>query len=223
MTKKQIIQKLKDAFAKHLKVSPAFAAGLVPPSITDGKLYEAYVLSRVVEKLNNIENMTLTLVGGTKMKLKSSPGPINPAYPHIRLERNGGYVADLWTDVEFLALSYCSQGTSSPPTKGHYHELDLVVVEAGATGRPRYNQIWLGVECKNTSYQKGLLKEILGIRRELSLLSNVNKTCFNYWPRTSVPANPPSCLIVYSTDSGVTDYADPGSVFGIDFEYEPLV
>jgi hypothetical protein len=124
--------------------------------------------------------------------------------------------------VEFLALSYSIQGESSPPTKGHYHELDLVVVNAGATGRPKADQIWLGAECKNTTYQKGLLKEILGIRRELSLLTNGNPTFFNYWPRNSVPANPPSCLMVFSTDSGVIEYSAPGNIFGIDFEYEPM-
>ncbi len=156
------------------------------------------------------------------MKLKSSPGPINLAYPHIELNRNGSHVADLWTDVEFLSLSYCTNASSSPPTKGHYHELDLVVVRLGASGRPRCDEIWLGVECKNTTYQKGLLKEILGIRRELSLLRDPTKTPFNTWPQTHVPASPPSCLMVYSTDPGVVQYSAPGTMFGIDFVYESL-
>ena len=222
MTKTQIILKMKKAFAKHLKVSPALAAGLVPASITDGKLYEAHVLSKVLEKLDVTEKMALTLVGGTNIKLKSSHGPINFAYPHVELNRNGTHVADLWTDVEFLSLSYCSNAGSSPPTKGHYHELDLIVVQSGASGRPKCDEIWLGVECKNTTYQKGLLKEILGIRRELSFLQNPTKTSFNSWPRTHVPANPPSCLMVYSTDIAVAQYSAPGTMFGIDFVYESL-
>ena len=222
MTKEQIILKLKEAFAKHLKAAPALVDVLVPSSVTDGKLYEAHVLSKVVESLDDIEKVTLTLVGGAKMQLKSSPGPINPAYPHIELRKNGSHVADLWTDVEFLSLSYCVGGTTSPPTKGHYHELDLVVVQAGATGRPRCDQIWLGVECKNTAYQKGLLKEILGIRRELSFLQPPTQTRFSVWPRANVPASPPSCLIVYSTDPAVGQYSAPGTMFGIDFTYESL-
>jgi len=76
------------------------------------------------------------------------------------------------------------------------------------------------VECKNTGYTKDLLKSILGIRRELSLLRDDQRTRFSKWPRRLVPADPPSCLLVYSTDSAVLDYASPGEVFGIDFVHE---
>jgi hypothetical protein len=220
--KKEIIQKLKASFAKHLKVSPSLAGSIVPSPITDGKLYEAHVLSRVIENLGATEKLSLTLVGGANMKLKSAPGPINPAYPHIELRRSGSHVANVWTDVEFLALSYCTNGSSLPPTKGHYHELDIVVAHVGATGRPKCNDIWLGVECKNTTYAKGLLKEILGIRRELSFVCDPVKTNFSFWPRTHVPANPPSCLMAYSTDLAVAQYSAPGTMFGIDFVYESL-
>ncbi len=131
-------------------------------------------------------------------------------------------VAELWTDVEFLTLSYSRLGSLSP-TKGSYHELDIVIVEAGSNGRPPHSAVWLGIECKNTSYQKGLLKEILGVRRELSLVtSEPIKTKFSTWPRPYAPANPPSCLVVFATDTAVLEYSDPGEVFGIDFIHEPM-
>ena len=95
-------------------------------------------------------------------------------------------------------------------------------MEPGQQGRPRHDSVWLGVECKNTGYQKGLLKEILGIRRELSLLSDNRSTKFSSWPRSLVPADPASCLLVYSTDADVMDYSAPGTVFGIDFVYESM-
>ena len=220
--KKEIIQKLKAAFAKHLKVSPVLAGSIIPSPITDGKLYEAHVLSRVLEDLGVKEKLSLTLVGGGKMKLKSSHGPINSTYPHIEIRKNGSHVANVWTDVEFLALSYCTGGNSVPLTKGHYHELDIVVAQVGATSRPRCDEIWLGVECKNTTYAKGLLKEVLGVRRELSFFQNPVRTNFDYWHRAYVPANPPSCLMVYSTDLSVGQYSAPGTMFGIDFVYESL-
>ena len=47
-------------------------------------------------------------------------------------------------------------------------------------------------------------------------------TNFKVWPRTRVPANPASCLLVYSTDAAVNDYAAPGQMFGIDFIHEPM-
>jgi hypothetical protein len=94
------------------------------------------------------------------------------------------------------------------------------MVDTGLSGRPSHDRIWLGVECKNTGYNKGLLKEILGIRREMSYLHNSKSTRFRHWPRSSVPADPSSCLLVYSTDQAVLDYQDPGQVFGIDFVHQ---
>ncbi len=221
MTPEQIRQQLRNVFSTYLGVSSTVATGLVPEAASAGKLYEAHVLSRVVEHLTNDEGYALTLAGGTKIQLKSSPGPINRNYPRIELRRSGIFVAELWTDIEFLALSYRIRGEPTI-TKGDYHELDIVVVVAGVSGRPRYDAVWLGIECKNTGYEKGLLKEILGIRRELSLLDTPQPTRFGSWPRTTVPASPPSCLLVYSTDANVAGYSAPGGVFGIDFIHEPM-
>jgi hypothetical protein len=233
VTRDHIKRQLWDVFERYLGVSSAVAQGLVPQAVTAGKLYEAHVLSRVVERLVLDEGYSLSLIGGTKIQLKSSPGPINRSFPRIELRRGGGCVAELWTDIEFLSLSYWTrrrtgarQGPSRflrpPVTKGDYHELDIVIVTAGLTGRPRHNAIWLGIECKNTGYEKGLLKEILGIRRELSLLDVEQRTRFTSWPRATVPASPPSCLLVFSTDPNVAAYSAPGTVFGIDFVHEAM-
>jgi hypothetical protein len=221
VTRGQIQKQLERIFKQHLGVNSGVTQGLVPATATPGKLYEAHVLSRVVEHLVVDEGYSLTLVGSSKIQLKSSPGPINRSYPRIEPRRLGACVAELWTDVEFLALSHCSQLGASP-TKGCYHELDIIIVDPGLSGRPRCETIWLGVECKNTGYQKGLLKEILGVRRELSLLQPGQSTKFSAWPRSLVPASPASCLVVYSTDANVVAYSAPGTFFGIDFVYEPM-
>lgn len=221
MNKADVRKQLELAFKKHLGIPRKTVTKLVPDSITEGKLYEAYVLSKIVAKLVDDEGFSLVLVGGPKLKLKSSPGPINRSYPHIELYRYGNCVAELWTDVEFLTLSY-SRLASPSLTKGSYHELDIVVVDAGSQGRPPHSAVWLGIECKNTSYQKGLLKEILGVRRELSFVRDPVKTKFSTWPRPYAPADPPSCLVVFATDAAVLEYSDPGEVFGIDFFYEPM-
>lgn len=221
MTRDEILRKLEDAFRNYLGVAPAVTQGLVPSNVPAGKLYEAHVLSLVVQRLVDDEGYRLTLVGGPKIKLKSAPGPINRNYPHIEMRRGGELQAELWTDVEFLSLSRSMR--SGPLTKGDYHELDIVVIERGQEGRPPHNTVWLGIECKNTTgYEKSLLKEILGIRRELSLLRDDMETPFRIWPRPRVPADPPSCLLVYATSDSVKDYAEPGDVFGIDFFHEPM-
>src|SRR5207248_2691578 len=125
-------------------------------------------------------------------------------------------------DVEFVAMSYARRAQGASLSRGDYHELDIVVVPAGIGGRPAHDELWLGVECKNTGYTKDLLRSILGVRRELSLLSHPRATRFSTWPRTAVPADPASCLLVYSSDAAVSSFADPGEVFGIDFVHLPL-
>ena len=221
MTRSEIQTQLEQIFQSYLGVPSGVTEGLVPAAVSAGKLYEAHILARIVERLAVNEGYALTLIGGSKIQLKSSPGPINRNYPHIELRRSGRCEAELWTDVEFLSLSHCTR-PGAAVTKGCYHELDILIVDPGLSGRPRFEAIWLGVECKNTGYQKGLLREILGVRRELSFLSQDQRTRFNSWPRTQVPANPPSCLLVYSTDAAVDEYKAPGRTFGIDFECQTM-
>lgn len=222
MTKNELKEKITEIFEELFPTATEEETDLVPKSLTDGKLYEAYIVSVVAEGLATVEGFDLVLVNGNHLQLKSSPGPINRVYPRIELRQRGSVRAELWTDVEYLTLSYASSSRSTP-NKGDYHELDVLVVDAGVSGRPRHDQVWLGVECKNLQYEKSLLKDILGVRRELSLLVHPNRsTRFSKWPRADVPANPPSCLIVYSTSAAIADYADPGEFFGIDFEHKPL-
>lgn len=222
MNKKAVKAKIESAIRRFATSSSSMAYGLVPHSLTSGKLYEAHVLSIVIEQLCTQENLNITLVNSRFIPLKSSPGPINRIYPYFELRRGRSLVAEMWTDVEFTSLSYSQCGASRPVNRGDYHELDIVVTDPRVTGRPNHSQIWLGVECKNVGYTKGLLKEILGIRRELSLLHRLKPTRFTRWPRSEVPAEPPSCLMVYSTDPVVSQYSDPGKVFGIDFNHEPI-
>lgn len=222
MTREEANRRISDILQLYVTARDPQEFELLPQNVTAGKLYEAYVLSLIARQLVSSENVQLMLMNGNYLPLKSSPGPINRRYPHIRLARSGRAIAEMWTDIEFLSLSYGFRRTASPG-KGDYHELDIAIVEPGLSGRPRNDQVWLGVECKNTGYEKGLLKEILGVRRELSLLTEDKPTRFSSWPRRSVPCTPPSCLLVYSSDVGVAAYSGPGEVFGIDFYFEELI
>ncbi len=222
MNKKAIKARIESVIKRFAFASSSRAYALVPQSLTSGKLYEAHVLSIVIEQLSTQENYQITLINSRFIPLKSSPGPVNRSYPYFELRRSYNLVAELWTDVEFTSLSYYQRGASQPVQRGDYHELDIVVTDSGVSGRPSHSQIWLGVECKNTGYTKSLLREILGIRRELSLLQNLRSTRFTRWPRSQVPAEPPSCLMVFSTDAGVAQYSSPGDVFGIDFQHEQI-
>ena len=223
MNKQAVKKKIVEILRKFASASSQSAyAYVIPESLTVGKLYEAHVLSLVIEALSVQEGYQIVLKNSTFLPLKSAPGPINRTYAYFEIRRGGMLRAEIWTDVEFISLSCVRRGNTSSPDRGDYHELDILVVDPGLSGRPQYSAVWLGVECKNTGYTKNLLKEILGIRRELSLLQKNQSTHFSRWPRTSVPADPPSCLMVYSTDHAVSGYSGPGQVFGIDFFHEPI-
>lgn len=210
------------AFDAYLEGGNQGHGSLVAENVGGGKLYEAYVLAHVVRHLVRRERFDLVLSVGSVVLLKGAPGPINPTYPHIQMWREGRHVANIWTDVEFTALS-CHRTGQTPCEPGHYHELDIVVADADSSGRPTPEQIWLGIECKHRQYGKDMLRQILGVRRELSYLHGERRTRFRRWPANAVPAEPPSCLMVFSSSSNVDQYAAPGATFGIQFEHLPMM
>jgi hypothetical protein len=181
------------------------------------------VLCDVLQKLRDEEGYDIVLRESNKLVLKTGGGPINAQFPHFEASAYGRRPLAIWTDIFFLTLSHYRRGAPNPPVDGDYHELDIVVVPAGTTGRPRHDQVLIGVECKDVGgYDKELLRGILGIRRELSYLQDSRSTSFAHWPRSTVYAYPPSCLLVYSTSSSVTKYDATGDIFSIDFVHRPV-
>lgn len=213
----KIKEKITKTFAECLDVDIVTAGGLLPQASTAGKIYEAFILAEVCKNLREVEGCELMLRGGSKLVLKSSPGPINRKYPWIDVIRAGQVIAEIFTDVEFLSMSHSLRGSQGKVTRGDYHEIDIALVAPGAKGRPSYNQIFVAVECKNATYIKSMLKEILGVRRELSVLQDPTPTRFKQWPAKEVPAYPSSCVLVYSSSPDVKDFAAPGETFGIQF------
>ncbi|WP_030484444.1 hypothetical protein [Nocardioides aequoreus] len=220
LTLEEVIDKVNGIFATYDSASTA--GDLVGDDWKAGKVYEAWILTLVLDRLEQIEGFKIALMGGTKVHLKSSPGPINTGYPHFTLSRPGGPNLEVWTDVEFATLSFSTSGKSGKPGQAHRHELDIVIVKDGVAGYPGHDDVVLGVECKNTGFQKSMARAVLGVRRELSLLRAPAATPFKSWPTTAVPAEPPSVLLVYSTDASVDGYNEAGCVFGVEFHYEPL-
>lgn len=218
----KFLKEITDALKKGVSGSSrSQIAQLLSSSATAGKCYEAFCLGVLCQNLRKHENAKCILVGGSKVSLKSSPGPINTSYPSIQVYKAGAHVASIWTDMEFTALSTISEGRSAS-AYGDYHELDLAVVRIGATGRPPPNDIFIGAECKHTGYSKGMLREVLGLRRELSLLHHPKPSFFPNWPGLLVPARPASALIAYSSDRSILNYQSPGKFFGIHFFHQPI-
>jgi hypothetical protein len=211
------------------RIDEIFATYLDDPGIytsilTDdrnGKLYEAWVLGVVLEKLKNVELCRVTLINGPKVRLKTGGGGINRSYPHFLVQRADGTEFEVWTDVEFYTLSH-SRRSPAALSRADFHELDIVVVPKGTDGRPRHTDILIGIECKHTAFQKVMVRAALGVRRELSYLDNRSQTSFFKWPLASVPARPNSILMVFSSDARIEQYRPTGEVFGIEFVHEEM-
>lgn len=209
---------IKDVFKRMGQARKEQVRDLGLDDLKQGKLYEAYVLADVIEKLVRREGLEIKFVNGTKLKLKSSPGPINTAYAHFQVYRASRHIGNLWTDVEFEAISSTQ---TAVPSSANYHELDIVLCDIAVDKRPRFDEIFLGVECKSTpAVNKAMLREILGVRRELSFLQPNRPTRFKYWPSSKVNAEPPSCLMFYSVDEKpCREWVAPGDTFSIKFEH----
>ena len=204
-------------FAQY-EQKPGDAAQLVAPTFEAGKVYEAWVLAHVLAQLKSNEGLNVMLVGGSRVSLRSSRGLLDRSYPHFRLSDHRRCF-EVFTDVEFQTMSAGSRRSGF--SRGDFHELDIVMTDPAVPDRtrPPHSAVYLAVECKHTAYEKRMLRETLGVRRELSLLRRRPiSTVFASWPRPSVPASPPSCLLVYTTDQSVTNFRDPNDLFGLDLE-----
>jgi hypothetical protein len=108
MTTQQIKRRIERAIKRYAQAANNRSYSLVPLTVQAGKLYEAHVLSLVLQRLSQDEGMSIFLVNSSYIPLKTGHGPINRRYPHFDLYRNGAKVAELWTDIEFISLSYTS-------------------------------------------------------------------------------------------------------------------
>lgn len=97
------------------------------------------------------------------------------------------------------------------------HELDIVVVSA-TPDYPRFLDILLGIECKAVpKVKKRLIKEALGVRRELSMIDNAEESLLTLRggiPKVSVNANPPLEFWFAHIDPTVWRYEASPSAFG---------
>lgn len=203
-----IVSKYKSIGTKDTKLLQA---------LTDGKLYELFVLSNVIENLRQ-RGFKLTFQGST-LKFKASPGQIKLSDPHFLISCPQGPDWRLFVDIEFETLgSTQSQGGHDNSLR---HEIDIVVV-AATSGYPKHNQIALGIECKaHANFSKSIVKEVLGVRRELSLLTDSvpsKLTLCGSSPPENVRADPSSEYWLTYTDPKGDQYQSSPSAFSIDFK-----
>lgn len=186
-----------------------------------GKVYELYCLSQVVRELSTSFGYTLVFKG-KNVEFQSKPGHVHMHKPHFELHYGGVHKFNLFTDIEFQTFG-ASQNTVSDLSD--YHELDLAVIDVQVTkGTPKYSQIALGVECKShENFGKDIVKNVLGVRRELSLLKDPRPSRISNGasknPPSLVPADPASEFWLAFSDPNGLKYSNSPSTFGITFQH----
>lgn len=190
-------------------------------SLSKGKLYELFVLSEVIVDLRR-RGFSLNF-SGNSIKFQSSPGSVNQFDPHFDVYVPGKQRPSfqIFVDVNTLTLG---STRASKSDLSHYHELDIAVISAGVTGLPKHHEVAMAVECKAVAtLTKGMVRGVIGLRRELSLLVKNNPSILSAaLPRGQqilVPATPPSELwLVFIDDRGV-NYSSSPEVFGIELRH----
>ena len=225
LTPRKALTRLRQAFQRHLRIGQKAASDL----LTGAKLYDkAYELSSLIETLkalkSHIHGTVFTLMSGTHVRFRSKGGPINRgAWPFIEVRARHSVLAESWVDIECLALSAWKAGkTISGHPYGLAHELDIVVVEPRASGRPAPDELYVGVEAKHRKFNKALLKELLGVRRETAFASSPGYNPFAWWAADFLPTDPPSGIVLFCSDNSVGKYTDPADYWGIHMVYSPF-
>lgn len=197
-------------------ITPLQAAAFA--TLSDGKLFELYVLAEVLAELR-ARNCDCNFVGSS-LAFKAGPGMIKLADPHFEVRPPRGSLLRLFVDIEFRTFGSQNQSSSD---NSFTHELDIVLTEQ-TSGYPTHKEIVLGVECKSTAnFKKALLKEALGVRRELGLLappreSNLSRRGAR--PAVIVPAANPAAEVWFTyLDPKGDDYKISPGAFGIQFRH----
>ena len=182
-----------------------------------GKIYELFCLSRTLDRLKSEYNLQVVFKG-TTVDFRSSPGKIDRSRsyfvlhaPRMRFE--------LHTDIEFLTLG---SRQSASYDRSRYHEVDIAVVDCRAHGRPEFDALAVAVECKaHANFTKGIVKQVLGVRREMSLFVPGRPTILAMASNSlrEVEACPPSEYWLAYTDPAGCNYRQSPATFGIEFLY----
>ncbi len=193
-------------------------------TLTDGKLYELYVLALVVSELAG-RGFRLAFKGSVSqpsvLAFKAGPGMIKSTDSHFEVSAPGTTSPDygLYVDIEFEGL-----GSTHGPVKDASlrHELDIALVTS-TSGYPSHIEIVFAVECKAVAnFTKSIVKEALGVRREMCLLGPARPsllTTAGGSPHVDTPSDPPSEYWLAFIDGKGRNYKDSPAAFGIELKH----
>ena len=183
-----------------------------------GKLYELFVLARLVEYLWH-RGFALSHIG-TDIEFKQSPGKVDTNDPHFRVHSPHGQLLHLFVDIQFETLGHTTLGSSGD--RSSYHELDIALIQDPKNHcHPACEQVLLAIECKSSrQFKKRYVREVLGLRRELSrwMSDAVSQLSdFADGDPVFVPAFPASELYLAYIDPRGHHYWESPNCFGVQF------
>ena len=216
MNKSKAIRDIQSIFQRFKALTPVDRTLL--SGLNDGKLYELYVLSELLLDLQR-RGCQCRFIGNT-LKFKAAPGKIKLNDPHFEVITPNGTRFRLFVDIEFQTLG---NSFSRVVDRSACHELDIVLVYDATPDYPRHDHILLAVECKCTAnFSKKVVKEALGIRRELSYLQPARHSLLTNMGGTrpvTVSAEPASEFWLAFIDGAGTSYEQSPDAFGINFKH----
>lgn len=179
-----------------------------------GKLYELFVLSRLLIELAN-RGYSLQF-SHPAVGFKTGGGPIKPGDFHVDvLDSSQSVVAKIYTDVEVRTLG-ASIGNVSDFSQ--YHETDIAAVQPNSSPYPEPDDLLIGIECKATAkFQKSHVREVLGRRRELSLYTGPFPAPLH--PGLQVMAKPASEYWLCFIDPAGMNYVQSPAVFSVELKH----
>lgn len=200
-------------FTKH-----GVSAKKATASASDGKVYELFCLVRTLDWLKSKYPVTVRFRGST-VDFKASPGNIDRSKSYFEIT-DRHRTLELHTDIEVQTLGSTLLGGTGD--NSGYHEIDLVLIDPCVPDgqKPQHNQLFLGVECKaHANFGKGIVKQVLGIRRELSFLQDAPCSLDLVFGTTfrQMNANPASLYWLAFTDSKGLNYSQSPGAFEIEF------
>jgi len=135
-----------------------------------GKIYELFVLSVL---LYCLKHTGCQLVATTAtIRFKGKPGFIQRNDTAFEvLDPFGKKIGVVHLNIQYHTLG--SALSAAHPDRSFFHEFDISIARPAATTRPVHDDLMLGIECKSAGkMSKSYVREVLGLRREMSLYSH---------------------------------------------------
>lgn len=207
----QAKQKITNVFRAYKSLTSADTSEIA--KLKGGKLYEVFVLSELISDLRK-HGYTITF-HGSKLKFKAKGGLVKQSDPHFDIVDPTGFSYQVFVDVYARTMG---EALGAASDRSCFHELDIAIIERGLNGvSPSHDAVFLAIECKDLAhFTKNIVREVLGLRRELSLLSYSQQSeVFG----TSVPADPPSELWLACSDPRCLNYSSSPQQYGVEIRY----